>query len=145
MRLYSKKLQRYVERQIHFGVGQSVKTACGLVLFSRHIMVSVFSDNDGAIITDDLSRVTCKRCLATRDTRLRKLIAIENLVPSIFDHETLCGEQWLLEHALDIGRAKCDIQKLEVNDGARKITLSNAMKSKDRKYILHSLMKPSRK
>ena len=143
MRLYSKKLHRYVERQVHFGVGQSVKTACGLVLFSRHVMVSIFSLNDGTMITDDLSRVTCKRCLKTKDIRLRKLIAIEKLVPGIFDHEALCSEQWLLKHALDISKARCDTQKLEVTDGTRKITLSSAMKSRDRKYVLHNLTQPS--
>lgn len=139
MKLYSRKHHRYIERQVHFGVGQSVKTACGLVLFSRHVMVSVFSDNDGALITDNLAQVTCKRCLATKDTRLRKLIAIEGAIPSIFDHESLCGEQWLLAHALDVKQKVIDGQKLEVSDGKRNIVLTSAIKARDRKYLLRNL------
>ncbi len=141
MKLYSRKYHRYVERQVHFGVGKSVKTACGVVLFSRHVMVSVFNDSDGALITDDLARVTCKRCLATRGTRLRKLIAIERLVPGIFDHETLCNQQWLLDHALDINRENIDAQKLEISNGEKIIVLSNTIKPRDRKFILRGAMK----
>ena len=139
MKLYTKKHHRYVERQIHFGVGQNTKTVCGLVLFSRRVMVSVYSDSDGAVIVDDLARVTCKRCLATRDMRLKKLIATEKAIPRIFDHEALCGEAWLLDHALDISQREIDAQKLEVSDGEKNITLSNVIKTKDRKYILRNL------
>ena len=141
VKVYSRKYHRYVERQVHFGVGQSVKTACGVVLFSRHVMVSIHSNNDGALITDDLERVTCKRCLATRETRLRKLIAIEMLMPGIFDHETLFGQQWLLNHALDINLEKINAQKLEINNGEKTVVLSNTIKSRDRKFILLGVMK----
>ena len=140
LKLYSKKYHRYVERKIHFGVGKSVRTSCGLVLFSRHVMVSVFSGSDGALITDDLERITCKRCLATRETRLRKILEIENSSPGIFDYETLCGEQWLLEHALDVKQTDIDSQRLELSDGKRNTIISNAIKTKDRKYILRSLV-----
>ena len=140
MKLYSSKYHRHIERQIHFGVGNSTKTTCGIVLFSRHVMVSVYSDNDGAVITDDLTRVTCKRCLSTRDMRLRKLLDIEKEVPGIFDRDSLCGEQWLLDHALDVSRVEIDAHTLSVSDGERNITLSNAMKSKDRKYIIRNLV-----
>ena len=141
MKLYSRKYHRHVERQVHFGVGQSTKTACGLVLFSRHVMVSIHSDSDGALITDDLERVTCKRCLATSDVRLRKLIAIERAIPGIFDHTTLCGQQWLLDHALDINPEKIDTQKLEINTGDKKLVLSNKMKPRDRRFILLGVTK----
>lgn len=141
MKLYSKKNHRYVERQVHFGIGQSVKTACGLILFSRHIMVSLFSNSDGSIITDDLTRVTCKRCLATRETRLRKLMAIERAIPGVFDHETLCGEQWLLNHALTISKEDIEAQRLEINVEGKELSLSNKLKSKDRREILHNLVR----
>lgn len=144
MRLYSRRLHRNVERQVHFSVGQSVKTACGLVLFARHVLVSVFSDNDGAIITDDWTRVTCKRCLATRETRLRKLIAINKAIPGSFDHDTLCGEQWLLNHALTISQDEIDAQKLEVSVEGKSFSLSNKIKPKDRKEILCSFLKKGR-
>lgn len=133
MKLYSQKYCRYVERQVHFGVGQSVKTACGVVLFSRHVLVSIHSDNDGAVITDDLERVTCKRCLATKETRLRKLILVERSMPGIFDRETLCSQQWLLDHALDINLEKIEGQKLEISNGGKTVVLFNAIKSRDRK------------
>ena len=139
MKVYSKKRHRNVERQVHFGVGNSVKTACGMVLFSRHVMVSLFSGNDGALITDDLARVTCKRCLAARDTRLRKLLAVEKAHPGIFDHEALCGDQWLLKHALDIDQIEIDAQKIEISIEGKSTSLSNAMTRKDRKHILRSL------
>jgi hypothetical protein len=138
MKLYSRKYHRYVERQVHFGVGNSTKTICGLTLFSRHVMVSLHSGSDGAIITDDISRVTCKRCLSTSEVRLRKLLAIVNVFPGIFDRESLCGEQWLLEHALDLKRQEIDSQKLEICNGEKNITLFNNMKSKDRKYLLRT-------
>lgn len=141
MKLYSKKYHRYVERQIHFGVGNSVHTACGLVLYSRHVMVNLHSDSDGARITDDIKRVTCKRCLATRVSRLLNLIAIEKALPTIFDHETLCGEEWLLKHALDVSRDSVDAQKLNINVGGKAITLSNKIKGRDRKQILRDFVK----
>jgi len=141
MKLYSRKHHRNVERQVHFGVGHGVKTACGIVLFSRHVMVSIHSDNDGALITDDLERVTCKRCLATRDTRLRKLIAIERVIPGVFDHATLCGQQWLLAHALDINRETIDAQKLKISNGEKTVVLSNTTKPRDRIFILLGAMK----
>ena len=141
MKLYSRKHHRNVERQVHFGIGKSVKTACGIVLLSRHVMVSIHSDNDGALITDDLARVTCKRCLATRDTRLRKLIAIERAIPGVFDHTTLCDQQWLFDHALDINQEKIDAQKLIISNGEKIVVLSNAIKPRDRKFILRGAMK----
>jgi hypothetical protein len=139
MKLYSTKLHRNVERQIHFGIGQSVKTACGLVKFSRHVMVSAFSDSDGAIITENLERVTCKRCLSSRDTRLRRLLAIEAQTPGVFDRDTLVSEQWLIDHALNVSKDNIDSQKLELIGIG--ITLSNKITSKDRKNILHDVIK----
>ena len=138
MKLYSRKEHRRVERQIHFGVGKSVKTACGLTLFSRHVMVELGSDFDGAMITDDLARVTCKRCLATKDTKLRRLLCVEAACPGIFDKQALCGEDWLMNHALDVGRGFIDAQVLEIHTGDSTLRLTNAMKPKDRKEILHS-------
>jgi hypothetical protein len=114
MKVYSRKQKRNVERQIHFGVGNSVHTACGLILFSRHVMVSVFAGSDGAIITDDMERVTCKRCLASREVRLRQLLVVESACPGIFDRESLCGEKWLLDNALNVGQPIIDSQKLEI-------------------------------
>ena len=140
MKLYSRKYHQYVERKVHFGIGKSVKTACGLVLFSRHVMVSVYSDGDGAIITDNLEKVTCKRCLAIRDTKLRKLLTIENIAPGIFDRDSLCGEAWLLKKGLNVSRDTIEAQKLELL-GERKISLSNKVKSKDRKVILRSFVR----
>lgn len=140
MKLYSRKYHRYVERKVHFAVGLSVKTACGLVLFSRHVMVSVFSDNDGTMITDDLERVTCKRCLATKETRIRKLIEIEKSLPGIFDHDRLCGEQWLFDHALAISEEDIDSQKFEFSVGERTISLSNKTTAKDRKEIIRNFI-----
>jgi len=139
VKLYNRKLHRYVERQIHFGIGDGVKTACGLNLFSRHIMVSVFGDWDGAVITDDMLKITCKRCLAAKEVRLRKLIAIEQVSPGIFDRNTICGEDWLLEHALDVSKTVIDKQKIEVNNGKNNIVLTNSIKSKDRKYLLKNM------
>ena len=139
MKLYSRRLHRNVERQVHFGVGKSVRTACGLVLFSRHAVVGVFSDSDGALITDDLNRVTCKRCLATRENRLRKILAVESSCPGILDHDTLCGEQWLLDHALDVSAATVNAQRLQMNVGGQTICLVAGMKSKDRKELLRGL------
>lgn len=136
MKLYSRKNHRYVERQIHFGIGNSTKTACGLALFSRHVMVSVHSDSDGAVITDDMSRVTCKRCLATRESRLRKIIAVEQSAPGVFDRDSLCGEDWLLNHGLAVSQNDIDAQKLEL----RGITLTNKTRTKDRKAILRSVV-----
>jgi len=140
MRLYSTKYKRNVERQIHFGVGKSVHTACGLVLFSRHVMVSIHSGNDGALITDDISRVTCKRCLACKEARLRKLIAIEQAAPGIFDRGSLCGENWLLNNALTRNEEEIKSQMIEVTNGEMTITLSENIKAKDRKYVLRSLV-----
>lgn len=139
MKVYSRKLKRNIERAVHFGIGKSTKSACGVTLFSRKIMVSVFSDWDGSLITDDISRVTCKRCLAVREVKIRKLIKIESLMPGIFDRETLCGEEWLLKHSLDLSRNVIDSGILEVESGERKITLSNSMKSKDRKFLLKNI------
>ena len=141
MKLYSAKDKRYVERQIHFGVGNSVHTACGEVLYSRHVMVSIHSDSDGALITDDLTRVTCKRCLSTRDMRLRKLIETERELPGIFDRDSLCGEDWLLKHALDVGRVEIEAQTLNICNGEKNIALSNTMRSKDRKYIIRNIVR----
>jgi len=107
-------------------------------------MVSVFGDNDGSIITDDLKRVTCKRCLSTRETRLRKLIAVERAVPGVFDYESLCGSQWLLDHALDVRWEEIDSQKLEVNDGERRVTVASGFKPKDRKYLISTISGKSR-
>jgi hypothetical protein len=139
MILYSTKLHRHVERKIHFGVGQSVKTACGLVKFSRHVMVSAFSDNDGSIITENIDKVTCKRCLAMKDTKLRKLMAIQAITPGIFDRDFIVDEKWLMEHALNISRESIDSQKLELLGTG--ITLSNRISSKDRKIILEDVIK----
>ncbi len=141
MRLYSRKYHRYVEREVHFGVGKSVKTACGLVLFSRHVMVSIHSDSDGAVITNDINRVTCQRCLAARETRLRKIIAIENIVPGIFNRDSLCGEEWLINHGFAISKGAIDDQKLELDINGKTITLSNKIKPKDRKEILRSWLR----
>lgn len=140
MKVYSRRTKRWVDRKLHFGVGNSTKTACGIVLFSRHIMVSLFSANDGAVITADLARVTCKRCLATKETRLRKMIEIESAVPGIFDHDTLCGEDWLLNNALNITSQQVKIQTADITDGVKSITLSGDMKTKDRKYLLRRLV-----
>ncbi len=139
MKLYSMKNKHYVERQIHFGMGNSVRTACGLVLFSRHVMVSILSNNDGALITDDMKRVTCKRCLATREARLRKLLSVESSCPGVFDRDTLCGEKWLLEHGLAVSKNDIDAQRLELV-GKTTITLSNKIAPKDRKGILRNFM-----
>ena len=141
MRLYNRKNHRYVERQIHFGVGQSVKTVCGVVLHSRHVMVSAFSDSDGALITDNLGRVTCKKCLATRDIRLRKLIAIEQVVPGVFDRETLCGEKWLLDNALTVNQGDIDRQELSINLEGKTVTIPNKIIPKDRKQLIRDYMR----
>ena len=136
MKLYSRKYHRNVERQVHFGIGRSVKTACGLVLYSRHVMVSVFSDNDGAMITDNLERVTCKRCLATSEVRLRKLVNIERKIPGIFDRDTLCGEEWLFNHALNVNKETIDAQELKIDTGERIINISNKIRPKDRRQLI---------
>jgi hypothetical protein len=75
-----------------------------------------------------------------RDTRLRKLLAIENVAPGIFDRETLCGEDWLLKKGLNVSQDTIAAQKLELL-GERKIILTNKIKSKDRKVILHKFVK----
>jgi len=140
MKLYSRKYHRNVERKVHFGIGKSVKTACGLVLFSRYVMGQLGDDSDGAIITADISRVTCRRCLAIKEVKLRKLIEIEAVNPGIFDRGSLCGEEWLLSHALDISRDTINNQKLELV-GVKQLTLSNTMRVKDRKEILKRYVK----
>ena len=139
LKVYSTRLHRNIERQIHFGLGKSTSAICGVVLFSRNVMVSLFSVSDGALITDNMERVTCKRCLATREIRLRKLMTIEQACPGIFDHEPLCGEKWLLAHALDITQKEIDAQELEINTENKVITLSGKIAPKDRKVILKSL------
>lgn len=139
MKLYSLKTHGSVERQVHFGIGNSVKTACGLTLFSRHVMVSVWGNSDGALITDDFNRVTCKRCLASKDTRLRRLLAIEASCPGIFDREALCGQEWLMTHALDVNSKTIEEEKIEIRSGELRLTLTNTMKPKDRKEILRHL------
>jgi len=139
MKVYSRKRHRNIERKVHFGVGKSVKTACGLILFSRHVMVGVFSDSDGALITDDINRVTCKRCLNLRESRLRKLIEVEHINPGIFDHDTLCGEEWLLDHGLSVSKDTIGLQKLELI-GKTTITLSNNIPPKERKKILSAVL-----
>lgn len=140
MKLYSRKHHRNVERQIHFATGKGVRTVCGLTLYSRHVMVSIHSNNDGAVITDDLRRVTCKRCLVTKETRLRKLIALEVAMPGVLDRPTLCGTDWILKHALDITHE--DIDSLElVLIGEKVITITNKMRVKDRKLILKNYIK----
>lgn len=141
MKLYSLKHHRYVERQIHFGIGNSVKAVCGIRLYSRKVLVSLFSDNDGSIVTDDFKRVTCKRCLATKEVKIRNLIAIEKLIPGIFNRDSLCGEEWLLKNALNINRETIDAQTLIIDAAGQTFTLSNQVKSKDRKDILRSKIK----
>lgn len=139
MKLYNRRLKRSVERQIHFGVGKSVETACGLTLYSRHVIVQLGSEFDGAVITDNMSRVTCKRCLKTSTVKLRKLIAIEATCPGVFDRPSLCGEDWLLKHALVVSSTSINSQQLTIAAGERRVTLSNSMPIKDRKYILAGL------
>jgi hypothetical protein len=139
----SSAARRYLLRKIGRGIdeiiGQSVKTACGLVKFSRHIMVSAFSDNDGSIITENIDKVTCKRCLAMKDTKLRKLMAIQAITPGIFDRDFIVDEKWLMDHALNISRESIDSQKLELLGTG--ITLSNRISSKDRKIIFKNAIK----
>ena len=139
MKLYSRKQKRYVEREVHFGVGKGTKTACGVNLYSRHVMVSVFSDTNGEMVTNDLERVTCKRCLNTRENRLRKLIKIEQLVPGIFDRDTLFGEEWIINHALDVPQDTVDKQKIELI-GKTKITLFNITPLKDKKMAIRNFV-----
>lgn len=136
MRLYNWKRQRYVERQVHFAIGQSVRMACGIILFSQTVMVQLGSDSDGRLATADMGKVTCKNCLRMRETKIRRLVAIESAVPGLFDRPALCGEEWLLTHALDVGIQAIEGQSLEVTVPGRKVVLSPAMKSKDRRTIL---------
>ena len=143
MKLYSRKEHRNIERQVHFGVGNSVKTACGVTLFTRNVMVSIWSNSDGALITDDLSRVTCKRCLSAKDTRLRRLLAIEASCPGIFDRERLCGEEWLMSHALDVNTKTIEAQRIEMLSGELHLTLTSTMKARDRKELLRSAISRS--
>lgn len=127
MKVYARWLHRHVERQIHFGVGKSVKTACGLVLFSRHT------------ITSDLGQVMCKRCLQTRQVRLMRLIKIGTELPGLLDHPALCGEDWLLKHALDVSPKEIDSQQMTVVTPNFTITLSSAMKRKELRDILANI------
>ena len=136
MKVYSRRRHRNIEIKVHFGVGNGTHTACGMDLFSRHIMVSVWGDWDGTVITDQIERVTCKRCLATKDTRLRRLLSVESACPGIFDRNSLCGEEWLLHHALDVSKGTVDSQWIDVSNGARQLILTNGMKSQERKNLL---------
>lgn len=139
MKVYSRKRHRNIEIQVHFGVGNSVQTACGKHLFSRHIMVELGSYSDGAVITDDIAKVTCKRCLITPESRLRKLLAIESQSPGVFDRPLLCGQDWILNHALDVTQATVNALKLEVKTDKRSVTVTAGMKAKDVKTVLRSI------
>ena len=139
MKLYNRRLKRSVEKQIHFAPGKSVHTACGLELFSRHVMVSIFSNSSGEVITNDIGKVTCKNCLRAKEFKIRKLTQIESALPGVFDHPALCGEEWLLNHALDVERGIIEKQTLSVTVGDKNVTLKSGMESKDRQYILRNL------
>lgn len=116
--------------KVHYAPGHSVKAVCGVIKYSRRVIVNLFGNWDGVIITDDLTRVTCKRCLKCRETRLHKLIALEKSCPGLMDHGVLCGEEWLLTHASDITNQDIKAQKLEMPTEKGLLTITN-----DFKYI----------
>ena len=136
MKLYDRKLKRYVNKQVHFGVGNSTKTACGLHLFSRRVMVSIYCTGSNELISSNIEKVTCKRCLATKESKLRKLLKIEQECPGIFDRESLCGEQWLIDNALNFKREDSNKLSLKIEN----TTLDNTFKAKDRIFILKNLL-----
>lgn len=141
MKVFSHKNNRTYDYKIHYGIGNSVKTVCGVILSSRRVMVNLFGSSDGVIITDDISKVTCKRCLASRPGRLLRLVAIEMACPGIFDHAPLCGEEWLFSHALDVSQKDIEALSLEVQTGERSFTLGGDQTSKDRREILKILLR----
>jgi hypothetical protein len=104
-------------------------------------MVQLWSDSDGAIITDKLDKVSCRRCLASRETKLRKLIAIEQVLPGVFDHDALCGEQWLLDHALDVKQEHIDKQSIEIKAEGHTISLPHKAKPKERRGIIRDFIR----
>jgi len=139
--MQKKKKKKYTDLKIHFGVGESVKAVCGVVKRSRRVIVPLFSGYDGVVITDDIKRVTCKRCLAARETRLRKLVALEAACPGILDRPSLCGEEWLFAHAMDITAEDVDRQSIEVKTVQGSFTLNNKIKSRDRREIFRVAVK----
>ena len=141
MKLYSMKRHRNVERQVHFGLGKGTKTACGQYLYSRYVMVSIFSTTNPSLIVSDMAQVTCKRCLKTGEFRLRKLLSIEAQNPGIFNSPSLCGEQWLLNHALDVSKEVIEAERIEVVAANKILTLILRIPSKDRKYLLSEVLK----
>ncbi len=59
--------------------------------------------------------------------------------PGIFDRDSLCGTEWLLDHARDVSPAVIDAQSIEIKSGNRQVTLRNDMKRKDIRELLHGM------
>ena len=68
--------------------------------------------------------------------RIDPVIGVEQSAPGVFDRDSLCGEDWLLNHGLAVSQNDIDAQKLEL----RGITLTNKTRTKDRKAILRSVV-----
>lgn len=61
------------------------------------------------------------------EARLRKLIEIERGLPGIFKKPSLCGREWLLQHALDVSMAEILSQEMEIITPEQKISLTPSL------------------
>lgn len=77
--------------------------------------------------------------MKTRQDKLLRLVKIETLFPGLLDKPTLCGEDWLLKHALDISQKDFESQSLTVVTPNGTVTLSLGMKRKELRGILGNI------